>query len=64
MRDHLRTVSFFGRDYYWHREPGRPLELLHAVPWPDPLPTDESLHEVMVRLLGGPLPWLEEKTSA
>ena len=64
MRDHLRPVRLFGRNYYWHAQAGQPLRLLPCVPWPDPLPADESLHDVMVRLLGGPLPWPEEKTSA
>lgn len=63
MRDHLRPVRLFGRDYYWHAERGQPLQLLHAVPRPDPLPAGE-LHDVMARLLGGPLPWPEEKNSA
>lgn len=64
MRDHLRLVRLFGRDYYWHAERGQPLRLLRAVPWPDPLPAGESLYDMMVRLLGGPLPWPEEKTDA
>lgn len=63
MRDRLRPVRLFGRDYYWHREAGQPLQLLHAVPWPDPLLAGE-LYDVMARMLGGPLPWPEEKTSA
>lgn len=64
MRDHLRPARLFGRDYYWHAERGQPLRLLRCAPWPDPLPADKSLYDVMVGLLGGPLPWPEEGPGA
>jgi hypothetical protein len=61
MRDHLRPVRLFGRDYYWHRGPGRPLELLPVVPWPEP-PTaqPEDLYSELVALYARPLPLPEE----
>lgn len=68
MRDHLRPVRLFGRDYFWHRESGQPLCLLPAVPWPEPPPADEALyealHDVMTRIYSGPMPWPEEESGA
>lgn len=65
MRDHLRSVHLFGRDYYWHAEPGQPLELLPFVPLPEPSAlTAAELYESAMRMMGGPLPWPEEKTGA
>jgi hypothetical protein len=61
MRDLLRPVRLFGRDYYWHREPGRPLQLLHAVPWPElPAVRPENLYSELVALYARPLPLPEE----
>ncbi|WP_405960808.1 hypothetical protein OG235_27985 [Streptomyces sp. NBC_00024] len=65
MRDHLRPVRLFGRDYFWHREPGRPLELLPLVPLPEPpAPTAAELYESAMRMMGGALPWPEEEPGA
>lgn len=65
MHDHMRPARLFGRDYYWHREPGQPLELLPFVLPPElPVPTAAELYESAMRMMGGPLPWPEEKTSA
>lgn len=64
MRDHLRPVRLFGRSYYWHREPGQPLQLVHAAPWPR-LESPEGLHELVTGMFAGPLPWpTKEETSA
>lgn len=65
MRDHLRPVRLFGRDYFWHREPGRPLQLLPAAPWPTlPEVRPEDLYSQLLSLYARPLPRPEEKTSA
>lgn len=62
MRDHLRPVRLFGRDYFWHAEPGQPLRL---VPWPEPPPRPpETWYETFTRLYGRPMPWPEEKIGA
>jgi hypothetical protein len=62
MRDHLRPVRLFGRNYYWHHERGQPLELLPA-PWPDPPEIrPEDLYSELVRLYARPLPQPEETT--
>lgn len=63
MRDHLRLVVLFGKDYHWHQEPGRPLRLLPAnrpihTLIPDGPP--EGLYEQIVRLYARPLPLPEE----
>ena len=60
MRDHLRPVHLFGRNYFWRAERGQPLQLVRAVPWPGPLPADPVMRDVMARMLGGPLPWPKE----
>lgn len=62
MGDHLRPVRLFGRNYYWHAEPGQPLELLPLVPLPElPVPTAAELYESAMRMMGGPLPWPDEE---
>jgi hypothetical protein len=59
--DRLRPVRLFGRDYYWHAGPGHPLQLLPAVPWPDPPEMrPEDLYSELVRLYARPLPQPEE----
>lgn len=66
MRDHLRPVRLFGRDYLWCAEPGQPLRLLPAVPWPG-VESPEDLYEIVTSMFAGPLPWpwpLKEETSA
>jgi hypothetical protein len=61
MRDHLRPVCLFGRDYFWHREPGRPLQLLPVVPWPEPPEVrPEDLYHELVALYARSLPMSEE----
>lgn len=65
MRDLLRPVHLFGRDYYWHREPGQPLELLPAAPPPDlPEAAPSELADHLFDLFARALPQPEEKTSA
>ena len=65
MRDRLRPVRLFGRDYFWHRVPSRPLQLLPVAPWPElPAVRPEDLYSDLLRLYARPLPWPEEKTSA
>jgi hypothetical protein len=55
--DRLRPVRLFGRDYYWRAEPNRPLQLMPAVPWPDPPEIrPEDLYSELVRLYTRPLP--------
>jgi hypothetical protein len=57
MRDRLRPVRLFGRDYCWHAEPGQPLQLLPVVPWPDPPAVrPEDLYSELLRLYARPLP--------
>lgn len=61
MRDHLRLVRMFGRTYFWHAEPGHPLQLLPAVPWPTPCEVrPEDLYSELLRLYARPLPHPEE----
>ena len=65
MRDRLCPVRLFGRDYHWHQERGGPLELLPAVPPPDPrVVGPEDLYSELVRLHARPLPWPEEEPGA
>lgn len=65
MRDHLHPVRLFGRNYYWHREPGGPLHLLHAPPRPEPPVTHpEDLYGELLRLYARPLPLPEEESGA
>ena len=65
MRDRLRPVHLFGRDYYWHQERGGPLQLLPAVPPPEsPEVRPEDLYSELVRLYARPLPLPEEMPGA
>jgi hypothetical protein len=57
MRDQLRPVRLFGRNYYWHRVPGGPLELLPVVPWTEtPAMRPEDLYSHLQRMYARPLP--------
>lgn len=65
MRDHLRPVHLFGRDYFWHREPGGPLELLPVGSFPaPPSGAPEGLYATVSNLFGGVMPWPEEQPDA
>jgi hypothetical protein len=64
MRDHLRPVSLFGKDYYWHREPGQPLQLLPVGSLPPAGCLPDGLYATVSHLFGGVMPWPEGKSDA